>query len=126
MTKEEKRLLLQDLCGRLPYGVKVDVDGNIHSLVGLLNELVSAGYDINDFDDYTLEGVKPYLRPIFSMTDEEIFQLGRLTGAASYNMLKGDYSSLEELLKYIYKNHIDYFGLISRGLALEAPEDMYK
>ena len=73
-----------------------------------------------------VEFIKPYLRPISSMTEDEIFQLGRLTGAASYNMLKGDYSSLKELLKYVYKNHIDYFSLIPMGLALEAPEDMYK
>ena len=80
-------------------------------------------YDVNYC---SIEDCLLYLRPISSITEEEQFQLGRLLGATSYNLLKGEYSSLKELLEYIYKNHIDLFGLIPIGLALEAPEDMYK
>ena len=32
MTREEKELLLKDLCPRLPYGVKVQYKGNRYDL----------------------------------------------------------------------------------------------
>ena len=78
------------------------------------------------YEPWTIFDFKPYLRPMSSMTEEEQFQLGRLLGATSYNLLKGEYSSLKELLEYFYKKHIDLFGLIPKGFALKAPEDMYK
>ena len=82
-------MLLKDLCRRLPYGAKVDVDGKVRSLVGLLEELVSAGYDINDFDDYALDDVKPYLRPVSSMTvEEKDALLTKLTGKKHKHLFK--------------------------------------
>lgn len=130
MTQEEKSLLLQDLCGRLPYGVIVNAqykDGEgwkteDRKFKGLYDD----GQVYIDAVYTNIKNIKPYLYPISSMTEEEMFQLGRLMGSASYNMLKRNYSSLEELLKYVYKNHIDLFGLIPKGLAIEASEDMYK
>ena len=46
MTQEEKQLLLKDLCARLPWGC-------------------------SETDPYKIEQVKPYLRPLSSMTEEE-------------------------------------------------------
>lgn len=120
MTQEQRELLLKDLCARLPHGVNIQYD-NGHVIetrelgLGSLHDFI--------FNDVA---IKPYLRPISTMTEEEQLQLGRLLGATSYNLLKGEYSSLKELLEYVYKNHIDLFGLIPKGLAIEAPEDMYK
>ena len=117
MTKEEKELLMKDLSARLPYGVicqYIKSDGETMDMV----------FKGKHFD-YSMI-CKPYLRSVSTMTMEEQFQLGKLLGAAAYNLLKGEYSSLKELLEYSYKNHIDLFGLIPKGLALEAPEDMYK
>ena len=120
MTQEEKDLLLKDLCARLPYGVKINVNGEEDTLLelGVDTGWVNASYDIKE--------VRSYLRPMSSMTEEEQVELGRLIGTASYNMLKGNMSHLDALLVHIYKNHIDVFGLINQGLALEAPEGMYK
>ena len=113
MTQGNKELLLKDLCARLPY----------HTIVKYRN----ADVDLTQYArSVKLTECKPYLRPMSSMTEEEKFQLGRLLGATSYNLLKGEYSSLKELLEYFYKKHIDLFGLIPKGFALKAPEDMYK
>ena len=41
MTQEEKQLLLKDLCSRLPYGVKVEIDGYYtHVLKGIDGDLI--------------------------------------------------------------------------------------
>ena len=121
MTPEERQLLLQDLCARLPYGVKVDVAGNTQSLVGLLDELVSAGYDINDFDDYALEDVKPYLRPMSSMTEEE-----EERKCAFLDDIEGGIEeAIPNYIDWLNKKGFDYRGLIPMGLALPATEGMY-
>ena len=121
MTPEERQLLLQDLCARLPYGVKVDVAGNTQSLVGLLDELVSAGYDINDFDDYALEDVKPYLRPMSSMTEEE-----EERKCAFLDDIEGGIEeAIPNYIDWLNKKMFDYRGLIPMGLALPATEGMY-
>lgn len=126
MTKEDEDLLLKDLCARLPY--EVIVYGNYRYLDGdkIVDDEKVEVLNLSKLD-WFVNGIeiKPYLRSISKLTEKEQFQLGRLMGAASYNMLKGEYSSLEEVLKYVYKNHIDLFGFIPKGLALEAPEGMY-
>ena len=120
MTEQEKHLLLTDLCARLPYNVRIR--HYVNDIDFYSNPLMT--YDIDQLENNKAI-IKPYLRPMSSMTEEEQTQLGRLLGAASYNILKGDYSYLKELLEYVYKNHIDLFGLIPMGLALEAPKEMY-
>lgn len=120
MTQEEKRLLLIDLCTRLPYGVMVEIisDGgmveasyNMRLDAGLLADL------LHSEDDF-----KPYLRPMSSLTTEETLEFVKTTIKTpdGYPMWTTD--SYDWLNKY----HFDYRGLIPMGLALEAPEDMYK
>ena len=66
MTQEEKELLLQDLCSRLPYGREVDKVLSIDKDNEELTIWKSFGYK----HDIKLENVKPYLLPLSSMTDE--------------------------------------------------------
>ena len=121
MEENLKRLLLKVLCAMLPYGVKIQRygDGLDDSAPFVLR------YNNTELKPIIELGWKPYLRPMSSITEEEQIELGKLIGTASYNMLKGDMSHLDALLTHIYKNHIDVFGLIPQGLALEAPEGMY-
>lgn len=116
---EDSRLLFRTFCDGLMYGMFFYHGENLHRVTSIegLKETVNGVYPIKE--------CKPCLRSISNLTEEEQFQLGKLLGAASYNILKGDYSSLKELLEYAYKNHIDLFGLIPMGLAIEAPEGMY-
>ena len=85
MTQEEKSLLLQDLCARLPYGVicKVkyiinnettfgkDIEKECDGIVRKINFDNDAVYIESLGEESYIEDVKPYLRPISSMTDEE-------------------------------------------------------
>ena len=120
MTKEEKQLLLKDICARLSYGVKVDHFGVTRDLLGVItssfpSEIVMVGYDSNDYEDSVIEDIKPYLRPLWSLTEEEDNELKYVT--------MGNYGVDVDWLN---EHHFDYRGLIEKGLALEAPEDMYK
>ena len=74
MTQEDKQLLLKDLCARLPYGVNVQPsssDAFPHKFKGYDKGLVRIDTD----QRYELEHIKPYLRPMSSMTKEEIEEL---------------------------------------------------
>ena len=132
MTQEEKDLLLKDLCARLPYGVKINVNGEEDTLLelGVDTGWVNASYDIKE--------VRSYLRPMSSMTEEEKEELKqehfkdeRLFAECLIKMKNGDSSMRGKVIPHFTsdwcnKNHFDYRGLIEKGLALEAPEGMYK
>lgn len=110
MTKKDKELLLKDLCARLPYGVQ-----GITS-EGVISPLITKGeadWDILTSLNYRIvkHGWKPYLRPMDSMTDVEFF------------IYKN--TDFVNKLGFCLKGHWDFHELIPKGLALEAPEDMY-
>ena len=124
MTKEEKDLLVKDLCARLPYGVKASTK------VGGKIKISFVGYDTiigEDGDSYDVSFITPYLFPLSSMTEEQ---------KREYNFWKhevfvchyeyGDvveeielYDSPESF-EYLIENHFDYRGLIEKGLAIDA------
>lgn len=122
MTQEEKQLLLIDLCARLPYGVKVlnVLDDNVYDLKEYLHCLPAA----------LATNFKPYLRPMSIMTEEERKEFNEVGGVVSYNPQNDTWviSSFftPEAYDWLNENAFDYRGLIPMGLALEAPEDMYK
>ena len=131
MTNEEKQLLLADLCARLPYGVKLETDDGVEILDTLIvsNGWINASYDIDE--------VKPYLRPMSSMTEEEKEKLLSIIREETHiicEKLKNNDCGIEEgkyhfynilELDFLLSHHFDYRGLIDKGLALEAPEGMY-
>ena len=132
MAQEEKQILLKDLCSRLSYGVIVkyhNKDFKLEAIDADSSELFSDGvYMELDYDD-----IKPYLRPMSSMTEEEKNEYTRFRyvehhewdGHSTYT----EYVEVEEINNYfdwLNKNMFDYLVLIPMGLALEAPEDMYK
>ena len=121
MTKEDKQLLLKDLCARLPYGVICRYAAAIPLLgealnYGPLQEIRRKGeYFTVNGADCLYEDIKPYLRPMSSMTEEEYEEFG-------YDVLR--YTPRE--FDWLNAHHFDYRGLIEKGLALEAPEEMYR
>jgi len=122
MTQEEKRLLLTDLCARLPYGVWGLHRGEDLPLYVIDN---SGAYMVLGYNAwFNLETVpfKPYLRPMSSMTDKERQSEPYMTSLDGYM----DYDEAGGYVDWLLAHHFDYHGLIPMGLALEAPEDMYK
>lgn len=118
MTQEEKQLLLKDLGARLPYGVHLFTNSKHH--IRLLTISRDLDYDeqywINGL--YDIDEVKPYLRPMSSMTEEEENEYNSLNAYEG-----GIFPHTEEAFDYLNKNHFDYRGLIPKGLAIEVTEE---
>lgn len=122
MTQEHKEILLRDLCGRLPYGVKVLFENKVFSV-----DYISAIYEeihLDIPDNYTVDisDIKPYLFPMSSMTDGEKEEYCQLQQRVIYNS-KGPVN--EDVTKYInwcYKKHLDINNLIPIGLAIDATD----
>lgn len=118
MTQEEKGLLLKDLCGRLPYGVILNIDN------GKYREDKELWPGLFDFDD--LWDAKPYLRPMSSMTKEEDKEFWEIINNYGSDTNAFDGFELGDDIDWLNIHHFDYRGLIEKGLALEAPEGMYQ
>ena len=121
MTQEDKKLLLQDLCARLRYGLIVSPSdcGNAR-LVGCLLDSVLI-QDIRTGECYNkpwdIEYVMPYLRPMSSMTEEEkLMYEGLMIGTDNI-------SYMLDVIDWLLKNHFDFRGLIPKGLAIAVTEE---
>ena len=122
MTQEDKSLLLKDLCARLPYGIKFlreswnfETDQEL-SVIEVLEDIDKDGY-INNTKVYKVEDIKPYLFPLSSMTEEQ--------SKVYHELINGMFGTsalinFEVLTDFFNSNHLDYRGLIKRGLAIDA------
>ena len=138
MTPEEKQLLLKDLAARVPYGVMVEQTLFPSPLADKEQRLKSVQANnyvqlywykyINDF--VPIHCIKPYLRPMSSMTDEEKmewFQMrNKHCNMSGFNEIQERADFTSESSDWLNKKMFDYRGLIPMGLALEAKEGMYK
>ena len=138
LTEEDKELLFQELSGRLPYGVKYGTPNlkSISTLSGILdNRMFLPTHD-------SVEAVRPYLRSLSDLTEEEKNEFddlweqewGEALDAADIDYSeRSEYSENAErlVIKASYKviewlcvHHIDYRGLIEKGLAIRVtPEN---
>ena len=135
MIQENKELLLRDLCARLPYSLCVqDEYGEIDYIN--YNDVHFANY----FDSILNGKVKPYLRPMSSMTEEEFTKLKEYSGL-KYDQLdlasfqNGTYKCLDFYLSevpsgvvirvfdWLNRYYFDYRDLIPRGLAIAVTKE---
>ena len=126
MTKEEKELLLKELCAMLPYGVKIRCAiPFLEEEDYPIEELTRSSKDILTVNGSTIriEEIKPYLRPLRSMTEDEQEENERLIRDISY---KTRLSTIAKYMDWLLAHHFDIHGLIEKGLALEAPEGSYE
>jgi hypothetical protein len=117
MTQEDKQLLLKDTCARLPYHPKAKM-----FIEGFGREYDEQWVDIelgHAWFESETENIKLFLRPMSSMTEEEIEEYNTI----DYNSGTGYYTY--PVIDWLNAHHFDYRGLIEKSLALEAPEGMY-
>lgn len=122
MEKDLKDILLNDLCARLPYGVKFPNAERSETVLFIDtsdNEVWINGTNIND--------VKPYLFPLSSMTEEIEDEIYAETGL--YDIFENDQIHISvgtnfldvcKLFNILNKYHLDYNGLIPMNLAIDA------
>lgn len=139
MTQEDKKLLLKDLCARLPYGVichyncvaeydtmVIHKANCINKLEGIIPFNGQIGYMVGGDKVNALSGdIKPYLRPMSSMTEEERIESLEFAWTDDYSRLASYNENIPKYIDWLNKNMFDYRGLIPMGLALEAPKGMY-
>ena len=143
MTREQKDLLIKDLCGRLTHGVKCKIlETNEVKILGAIqydgentlfdfwedDQKIQYGYQLY------LSEFKPCLFPFSSMTDElwdkefmgcgiteftrDSFKYGCET--LEFNNDNPHLSSMVRFINLLIKNHFDIYGLIPMGLAEDA------
>ena len=143
MTQEEKELLLKDLGARLQYKLHCrvfklneDIKENDDVLYGIIGNIVITLKSDKD-ECLMYYQIKPYLRPMSSMTEEEKKEISELLDAPIEIDSDGDITYLggysiipcsdyQIYIDYLISHHFDFRGLIPMGLAIEAPEGMYK
>ena len=116
MTQEDKELLMRDLSCRIPYGVIV----NVYRMPNVKLTSVS-WYDEVSVEDsvglYPISEVKPYMFPLSSMTEEQ--------SKVYHELIDGIFGTsalinFEVLTDFFNANHLDYRGLITKGLVIDA------
>ena len=134
--KDNKELLFKDLSARIPYHVRVKVwlkdgtteEGPLDLEHNYADVLQDAFYYNNIVD------IKPYLRPMSSMTEEEKKE-AKENGCIIYHdtspknrglMVIASPKGIDWLNKKMFAYRtIDGKDMFELGLALEAPEGMY-
>lgn len=136
MTQEDKELLIRDISARLPYGVKVKftIDENIerngdiiHVIDGeysyVCNKKTIITYDnIKYVYNGFFDDVKPYLFPLSSMTEEQIKEFDQLI-ELELKVINDEIDRTQVTafeIDFYNKHHLDWRGLIEKGLALDA------
>lgn len=163
MTQAEKELSFIDISGRLHYGVIVNYKENeydhrewkitnLHTLsYSKSGTLIDTDFDgWISYEEYKGCGmssgsrpfrfgeVLPYLRPMSSMTEEEIVEINSMGFAYWTTMINNDlrtrgpmslldaiitHHKMVKLIDWLNAHHFDYRGLIEKGLAIAVTED---
>lgn len=142
MTQDEKSILLKDLCARLPYGlqIKTGEDDESYTLLSAHpnKDIALIGIDMDGVyatSKVKIDTIKPYLRPMSSMTEEEKEEMKQISKdyidewentKTSLERWKLDAKVSYKRAVFYNSHHLDWNGLIELGLSLEAPERMYK
>ena len=149
LNSSDKELLLKDLSARLPYGVKCEITGlGSRTVCGIRKYKdtydVHIGYDIcGNSLNFDIEKIKPYLRPLSSMTSAEKSELELLgfrydsdcTDIINEDVNEYDdyrqhpYTAVDEIrcsevMDFLRSHHFDHLDLIPKGFALYK-EGMY-
>ena len=88
---------------------------------------VDAGTDFFDDGEDCMDIclIKPYLRPMSSMTAEENIEYQKRVKVIQDIDRTLHWCQTIESVDWLNEHHFDYRGLIEKGFALEAPEYMY-
>lgn len=138
LSAEERDLLLKDLCARLPYDLQVNVEGDNEPYVLLSvhpnKDIALIGINMGGVyatSKVKIDTIRPYLRPMSSMTEEEKKELLQISNF-DYDLdeiyddcIHFIETSLIEIvdianfISWLNKNHFDYLNLIEKNLALD-------
>lgn len=135
MKPENKELLLKDLCARLFYSPFVQLwekfDDEDSEYFREIHNLST--YDIELFNSGEISNIKPYLRPMSSMTEEEKkeyieyagYEIEESVNGRHYEYYLKDFCGTPDNpsvntngVDWLNKKMFDYRGLIPKDLAI--------
>lgn len=129
---DDNNLLLIDISTRLSYGVKFACGNNTYDAKGidlLVTEEGEWRFHITSFDTNPIElkYIKPYLRPLSSMTEQEKKEYQSLCEVhidhdADDNVTYYFFDTIESI-DWLNKNMFDYRELIPKGLAIAVTKE---
>lgn len=140
MKKEDKELLLKDLSARLSYGVICNTPKGDGHLCSINQTIFGTKYGINikaterDYFNDKEVCIKPYLRPMSSMTEEEKkeyieyagYEIEESVNGRHYEYYLKDFVGTQEepianvdAIDWLNAHHFDYRGLIEKNIALD-------
>lgn len=128
MKPEDKELLLKYLCMALPYKIVCQMsDGFIINDSPFYDSTLSERH-IELFRKHKGFYIKPYLRPLSTMTEEELVELNCLCYhniSVQDDMLCGYICGIEidDVQDFLLRYHFDFIGLIPQGLAIAVTEE---
>ncbi len=133
MTQEDKELLMKDLCARLPYKLVCEVKFREYGEYKTSNMFLDGVFNDDAYFFTKKEGsvysndYKPYLFPLSSMTEEQkqeyTYIVNYISPDDTDNWKEGEFIYVEQfiqLMHFYHINHLDYMGLIEKGLAIDA------
>lgn len=136
MTQDEKILLIKVLAEQSPYGLKVSKGNNIRRSVRTVSGVDTANDIVHFKENDTVsqfgvdiehpltfrQYVKPFLRPLSSMTDTEETEYNKFFEKDVMDVRR---YLVPDYIDWLNAHHFDWRGLIQKGLATEAIEGMY-
>ena len=117
-------MLIKDLCARLNTKLVCAIYRTDDQGIGYRNEILYGYCNIDRWNEFyfgedcgisidDVSKIKPYLFPMSSMTEEQKQE--------EYKICKYYINGYESnLIDFYNKNHLDYRGLIEKGLAIDA------
>ena len=121
MKQEDAKLLIEDICARMPYGLKCFIPeiNSVRKLAAIHYDSDNTLFDFLDESNTQYEyqlyksEFKPYLIPESNMSFEQEEERHDI---CKYHLIGYE----PKLIDFYNKHHIDYRGLIEKGLALGA------
>ena len=114
MKEENNELLLRDLCARLPYKVKISIPElwTSKEKIETLNEIFKGDDDLYRVNSsgHLIKYIKPYLFPLSTISNETLEKISAFVDAQTSHVI----------MEFFNSHHIDYRGLIEKGLAIDA------
>lgn len=147
MIREDKELLLKYLCMALPYKIVIDYSYNAFKMhKGSYRSYTKQGskclLDCDLLDVFMSprqnekgEYIKPYLRPLATITEEERLEIstlikqdilspyGKINLQGMDNLLHSVIISSSSLINWLLEKHFDFFNLIPKGLAIDITKE---
>lgn len=139
MTQGDKELLLKYLCMALSYDLQVKVEGDNEPYTLLSvhpnKDIALIGIDMDGVyatSKVKIDTIKPYLRPMSSMTEEEKKEFDNFCVIDEFVWegkteigYKNQAIIMSVTINWLLKKHFDFMDLIPKGLAIEVTEENY-